>query len=441
MINASSAKSACGCAKVNTHSKIIQTPWLNYLLNLVKNTKDELLIVVPFFSLEIVSKIVRHAHKDVELRFMLGANPRGIAAGTSDYETLIFLHKMSSQRHIAVKNVPNLHGKVIISDRIKAIVSSSNLTQEGLQRNIEFGVELDKESSKELYEILGKYWDEARSLRLNTGISSARQGLRSFQERERHQEMPQIPLDLGVRIEPKGDDLDYAPSVAIPEQEISSPKPDMLIDPHDWHNLLFNVWWNDNDFKGACLDISNKTVCRNYFLKRYGEDRTEGCETRQDGCDSAYIFSNYAYYVNADLDQRFLSKCAFFIARNPDDNQYWLVGYLLIKETGEDFSYVNQAGETVTFLRYIKGDESLSLRFQPYIPFNERFIRQLILGSRWGRRNTSEVNWITHHTRSSISCTYLSNADTAAILETYENMTKNRGHKEIVAAILKNYYK
>jgi hypothetical protein len=201
------------------------------------------------------------------------------------------------------------------------------------------------------------------------------------------------------------------------------------------------VWWNDNEFKGACLDISNKTVCRNFFLKRDGEDRTQECETYQSGCDSAYIFSNYAYYVNADLDHRFLNKCAFFIARNPDDNQYWLIGYLLIKETGEKFSYVNQAGETVFFQHYVKGDESLSLRFQPYMVFDEKFIRLLPLGSRWGRRNTSEVNWITHHTRSSISCTYVSNADAAAILETYGNLTKNSRHREKVSEVLKNYHK
>lgn len=426
---------------MNTRSKIIQTPWLNYLLNLVRNTKDELLIVAPFFSLEIVKKILQYAGKKVELHFMLGANLRGIATGASDYEALIFLHQMSSQRRITLRNIPNLHGKVIISDGIKATVSSSNLTHEGLLRNIEFGVELDKENSQELYEIIKEYWNEAEPLTLNAGINSARKGLISFQEKEMRQEMPKIPLGLGARIEPKGDDLDYISPGTFFEQEFSSPKLGMVIDPHDWHNLLFNVWWNDNDFKGACLDISNKTVCRSYFLKRDGEDRTQECETRQSGCDSAYIFSNCAYYINGDLGNTFLNKCAFFIARNPDDNQYWLIGYLFIKEIGKNFNYVNQAGETVLFQRYIKGDESLSLRFQPYVLFDERFIRQLIIGSRWGQRNTSEVNWITHHTRSSISCTYLSNADAAIILETYGNLTKNSRHKNTVSAVLKSYYK
>lgn len=426
---------------MNARSRIIQTPWLNYFLNLVKNTKDELLIAAPFFSLEIVRNIVKYADKEVELRFMLGANPRGIAAGTSDYEALIFLHKMSSQRLVTIKNVPNLHGKVIISDGIKAVVSSSNLTREGLLRNIEFGVELDQECSKELYKILEDYWQDAEELTLNPGINSVRQSLMSFQESEKHHNIPEIPLGLGTRIEPKGNDLGFVPSWVKSEQEIFPPKPEMMVDPRGWNNLLFNVWWNDNEFRGACLDISNKTVCRNYYLKYHGKDKTQDCETDQNGCDSAYIFSNYAYYVNADLDDEFLNKCAFFIARNPDDNQYWLVGYLLIKKIGEKFSYMNQAGEPTTFQHYIKGDESLSLHFQPYILFDESLIRQLILGRKWGRRNTSEVNWITHHTRSSISCTYLSNADTAAILERYRSLTKNSKHKEAVSAILRSYYK
>jgi hypothetical protein len=427
---------------MNTRSKIIQTPWLNYLCNFVKDTKDELLIVAPFFSSEIVRKIVKYAGEGVELHFLLGASPRGIAAGTSDYEALIFLHEMSSQKHITIKNIPNLHGKVVISDGTRAIVSSSNLTREGLQRNIEFGAELDRDTSQELYKIIQEYWNEAEVLVLDAGINSARQGLTSFQEKERNQEIPKIPLGLGTRIDPKGNDLDSAPPIIVSRQEISSPKLGMVIDPHDWHNLLFNVWWNDNGFKGACLDISNKTVCRSFFLKRDGEDRTKECETYQSGCDSAYIFSNYAYYINADLDDRFLNKCAFFIARNPDDNKYWLIGYLLIKEKGVNFGYVNQAGERVSLSRYVKGDESFSLRFQPYILFDEEFIKQLSLGSSWGQRNTTEVNWITHHTRSSISSTYLSNFDAAAILEAYRNLTKNSRHKEIVSGILKkNYYK
>jgi hypothetical protein len=427
---------------VNTNYRIIQTPWLNYLCEFIKNTKNELLVVAPFFSLEIIEKIVKYADKGVELRFLLGANARGIAAGVCDYEALIFLHEISSQRDITVKNIPNLHGKVVISDGTKAILSSSNLTREGLQRNIEFGMELDGDAAQELYRLIRGYWNEAEVVTLNAGINNAREGLASFQEKERDQEIPETPLGLGIRIDPKGSDLSSAPPIAVIGQEISSPVQGMVVDPNERSNLLFNVWWNDNDFKGACLDVSNKPVCRSFFLKRDGEDRTKECETYQSGCDSAYIFSNHAYYINTDLDDRSLNKCAFFIARNPDDDKYWIIGYLFINEKGANFSYVNEAGETVSFQRYIKGDESLSLRFQPYMVFDERFIRQLSIGSKWGRRSTSEVNWITHHTRSSASCTYISNADSAAILETYKNHTKNLRHKELVSRILeKHYYK
>ena len=424
--------------------RIIQTPWLNYLCEFVRNTKHELLIVAPFFSLEIIQKIVGYANEDVRLRFLLGANTRGIASGASDYEALIFLNEQASQRDVFVKNIPNLHAKAIISDQARAIVSSSNFTREGLLKNIEFGMELNGEPAKQLYTLVKKYWDQAEALTISTGVSKAREALTSFQEKEkeRNQQMPEMPLGLGRRIDPKGSDLSSAPQITTEIPRISIPDQEIVINPDDRTNLLFNVWWNDNDFKGPCLDISSKIVCRNYFIKRDGKDRTKECETQRDGCDSAYIFSNYAYYVNTDLDNRFLNKCAFFIARNPNDDKYWMIGYIFVNKKGTQLEYVTEGGRRVEIPRYIKGDETLSLRFQPYVVFDEKFIQKLSLGKKWGKRGTSEVDWITHHTRSRASCTYISNADAAAILETYKKHAKNPNHAETVSAILeKHYYK
>ena len=424
--------------------RIIQAPWLNYLCQFVRNTKQELLILAPFFSLKIIQKIVGYANEDVRLHFLLGANTRGIASGASDYEALIFLHEQTSQRDVVVKNIPNLHAKVIISDQAKAIVSSSNFTGEGLQRNIEFGIELDGEPAKQLCTLVRKYWDQAEVLTIGTGVGKAREALNSFQEKQRarNQEIPEMPLGLGKRIDPKGSDLSSAPLISTRMLEVSIRDKEKVINPDDRTNLLFNVWWNDNKFKGPCLDISTKTVCRNYFIKRDGKDRTKECETQRNGCDSAYIFSNYAYYVNTDLDNKFLNKCAFFIARNPNDDRYWMIGSIFINKKGTQLEYVTEGGRPVAIPRYIQGDATLSLEFQPYLIFDEAFIQKLSLGKKWGKRDTSEASWITHHTRSRASCTYIGNADAVAILETYKKHTKNPKHMETVSIILeKHYYK
>lgn len=419
-------------------SRIIQTPWLNYLCRFVNETKDELFVVSPFFSLDIVERVIKYAGKDVQLNFLLGANPRAIAAGTSDYDALVFLNEVSSQRFLVIKNIVNLHGKVIISDRSRAIVSSSNLTRHGLERNIEFGVELDQESSEELYKIVKQYWDVAQPLAVGTGVNSQREKLKRFQENEKNKETPEMPFTLGSYVDPQGTDSGPVyPTISTKKPLQSFPR---LKSRNENSNLLFNIWWNDNQFRGACLDISDKTVCRDSFIKRYGEDRTQDCEKFLDGCDTAYIFSNYAMYVGIALNDSSRNKCAFFITRNPKNNKYWLIGYLLVGKIGENFTYTNQAGHEVSFRYYIKGDRSRSLRFQPYLVFDEELIRQLSLGDKWGPRDTSEVNWITHHTRSRICCTYLSNADASAILETYCNSTKNTQHKAIVSTVLEQFY-
>lgn len=352
------------------------------------------------------------------------------------------MQEMSLQRKIVIKNIPNLHAKVIVSDKNKAIVSSSNLTCNGFQTNIEFGVELNGELAQDLYEKIQEYWNDADAVKLLPGVDAARKDLSSFQAGERKKEVPEIPIYLGKTIKPKGIDVIISHQPNSREINVIQPKVQALIAPEKRHNLLYNVWWNDNDFKGPCLDISNKTVCRNFFLKRDKIDRTQECEIMRGGCDSAYIFSNYAYYVNANLDEGFLNKCAFFFSKNPTDNRYWIIGFFLIKEIGKDFNYTQESGETIPFDRYIKGDEKFSLYFHPYIPLNEKFIMQLSLGAKWGKRDTTEINWITHHTRSSASCTYLSNADAAKILETYKDFTKNPKEKEIVTEVLgAHFYK
>jgi hypothetical protein len=425
---------------MGSNSMIIQSPWLNYFYKFVENTQKELLLVAPFFSLEIINKVLELAGDGVALRFLFGADAKGIASGFSNYEALVRLHNMSSQRDIVIKNIPNLHAKVVISDKNKAIVSSSNLTMDGFQRNIEFGIEVNGYSAMDLYKAIQEYWNDASVIELLPGINLGRERLTSFQIGERNLEVPEIPVDLGKTIKPKGIDPSFSHQPKKTESRIVHPMSQVLVDPDKRHNLLYNVWWNDNRFEGPCLDISTKTVCKNYFLRNYKEDLAQKCETTRDGCDSAYIFSNYAYYINTNLDNRFLNKCAFFISKNPSDDRYWLIGYFLISEIGEDFNYVKESGEDRTLERYIRGDKLRSLRFQPYMPFDERFIKQLSLGTKWGKRDTSEINWITHHTRSSASCTYISNADAATILETYMGIAKNPREREIISEVLRAHF-
>jgi len=421
--------------------KIIETPWLNRFYNFIKETQEELFIVTPFFSKKIIQELLRYTQLRVKIRFLLGVDAKGIAEGVSDYEALIFLHEESFQRDIVVKNIPNLHAKIVISDKKRAILSSSNFTYKGLKENIEFGIEISGETAKELHIIVKKYWDSAKILQIDQGVDRARRLLSSFKDRELRTKpkIPKIPIDLGKRIFPMGNDLNSPPYVTSSRPRISSQKIS-LQNPHEKTNLLFNIWWNDNGFKGPCLDISNKIVCRKYFLKIDGEDQIRKCEVNRNGCDSAYIFTNFAYYHNANLDKIHLNKCAFFIARNPSNNKYWIIGYLFINNKGGDgFEYYTEGGQLGILPIYIRGDEELSLRFQPYLLFNESFIRELSLGNKWGKRKSSELDWITRHTRSSASCIYITNSDAVTILQTYLDQTTNESHKKVVSNVLEKY--
>jgi len=422
--------------------EIIENPWLNRFYNYVKDTQEELFVVTPFFSETIIREIVNHSSPLVRLRFLFGASERAIVQGVSDYEALIFLHEQSFQRDIIVRNIPNLHAKIVIFDKVKAILSSSNLTYEGLRKNIEFGIELQGEIAGKLYKLVRAYWDSARELQIESGVNGTRKRLQRYRNREssNRKRTPKVPLDLGKPISPKGNDLAATHPLRTLKTQVYHPGRNVS-NPRGGSNLLFNIWWNDNGFEGSCLDISNKEVCRNYFIRKYGRDDTIGCERNRNGCDSAYIFANYAYYLNARLDRVELNKCAFFIARSPSDNKYWIVGYLFIVDKGADgFGYQTEGGEDRILPQYIAGDRNRSLRFRPYLLFDEALIKELSLGEKWGRRESSEVDWITRHTRSRASCVYISNSDAATILQTYSNHTTDKKHKVVISQVLNTYF-
>ena len=128
------------------------------------------------------------------------------------------------------------------------------------------------------------------------------------------------------------------------------------------------------------------------------------------------------------------------MARNPSDNRYWIIGYLFIAGKGADgFQYITEGGDRRMFKRYIKGDVEHSLRFQPNLLFDEAFIKELSLGKEWGHKASSEIDWITRHTRSRASCIYISNRDAVAILQTYKKYTTNEKHKRAISEVLKVY--
>lgn len=96
----------------------------------------------------------------------------------------IFKNNPALERFI-VKNISTLHAKVIISDRKRALVSSSNLTLDELKNNIEFGVELNGDIIADLFRRIQYYWDKAEKLVLKGSVDKTRRQLEKNRKKQK----------------------------------------------------------------------------------------------------------------------------------------------------------------------------------------------------------------------------------------------------------------
>jgi len=122
--------------------KIIKNPWKNIFLNLVSSSKDSIKILVPFVKENIVADIFSTKKKSSKFSLITSFKLMNFYSGVSDLSALKFI---LNQKGI-VCNYQKLHSKVYIFDEDKAIVSSGNLTTNGMIRNYEYGILLEEKT-------------------------------------------------------------------------------------------------------------------------------------------------------------------------------------------------------------------------------------------------------------------------------------------------------
>lgn len=113
--------------------------WRSQLERLVRGVKAELLIICPFIKgseADFISGCLNTAGADV--RTLTNLRMDSVVAGSLDMDALLTLGQFSPDSQVLT--LPGLHAKVFIADRKRAIVTSGNLTQSGLDRNHEYGV-------------------------------------------------------------------------------------------------------------------------------------------------------------------------------------------------------------------------------------------------------------------------------------------------------------
>lgn len=128
----------------------VRSPWTATFEKLVSLVESDLLIASPFITRSaasrVISQLVQRGNCDLlSVRLITDLRPDSVLAGSMDLDVLTEI----AERLPCFKltHLPGIHAKVYVADCKMAVVSSGNLTESGLNRNVEYGVALSPRSA------------------------------------------------------------------------------------------------------------------------------------------------------------------------------------------------------------------------------------------------------------------------------------------------------
>lgn len=122
---------------------LLSSPWATHYYSLIEMAQEELFIAAPYIvgaPLRKTSAILKEKQRGNPLRVNVLTNLaiESLLAGSLDIEALLSL--VNSVANVTVTYLPGLHAKIYIADSKAAVITSANLTNNGLSRNHEYGV-------------------------------------------------------------------------------------------------------------------------------------------------------------------------------------------------------------------------------------------------------------------------------------------------------------
>jgi hypothetical protein len=122
---------------------IVRSPWTATLDKLLSEVQDDLLLVSPFIKLSRITEVISKLHRrgidrGLKVAVLTNIHPESVLNGALDLEALQALADRIPQ--FALTHLPGLHAKVYVADLRMVVITSANLTDPGVSRNIEYGV-------------------------------------------------------------------------------------------------------------------------------------------------------------------------------------------------------------------------------------------------------------------------------------------------------------
>lgn len=143
-------------------SKLVISPWRKIFERFISTTRNDLRIAAPFYSDDMVKFILNNTGKKVSKYFLLALSERAIQTGAQSTTAIRMLHDDISCQ---VKFVKNLHAKFLVADHSNAVVTSSNLTNAGVDSNVEMGIWVDgRNLVRELIQRFDWLWNRSETI-------------------------------------------------------------------------------------------------------------------------------------------------------------------------------------------------------------------------------------------------------------------------------------
>jgi len=172
--------------------RVLQSPWAKHFDFIIRETRSFLLISSPYIGREACERMIAckpkiEEVKKLKISLITDLSRDNVLSGATDVSAICDLLDRFPKMEVVF--LPSVHAKVYVSDDRVAIVTSANMTGNGLLRNYEYGIRIDdREIVKKiredviLYGELGTRIDQVK-LRFLSEVCYELRGVRARAER------------------------------------------------------------------------------------------------------------------------------------------------------------------------------------------------------------------------------------------------------------------
>jgi hypothetical protein len=125
---------------------LLNRDWKDYLGVLIRGSDQELVIAVPYISIDGVDFVTSNMPQCMKASgrpvHLTDLSPMPICQGSTDPSAIQSL--VETLPVVEMFHLPKLHAKVYVSGTKQAIITSGNLTKGGLSINYEYGIGIDE---------------------------------------------------------------------------------------------------------------------------------------------------------------------------------------------------------------------------------------------------------------------------------------------------------